>query len=327
MAPTLGKFYVKLSKRDNHLLWGNFTVRYADNELALVERGLYGANARYQSLDTTRFGERRIAIDGFAADPGTVSSREEFRGTGGSVYFLNRRDLLVGSERLRVEVRDKASGLVSEVIRLQPELDYDIDYIQGRVLLSEPLSAIADDSLLVRNDGLSGNEVWLVVQYEFTPGFEEVDALNLGGQGHYWLSDFVKLGVTANRNEEDGVDNSLYAADLTFRKNTRTWLKIQAGRTEGLVSTSQISGDGGFTFDEVGEAGFRVDDAYGYRVDLSIGFADVLEGAGGQISLYGQRLEAGYSAPGLNARSDTDQYGGLLQMPILDSLDLTAKAD
>ena len=45
----------------------------------------------------------------------------------------------MGSERVRIEVRDKDSGLVS-VVRLQPELDYDIDYLQGRVLLTEPIS-------------------------------------------------------------------------------------------------------------------------------------------------------------------------------------------
>ena len=72
-------------------------------------------------------------------------------------------------------------------MNLQPELDYDVDYIQGRVLLSEPLSTIASDRLLVRSDGLSGNEVWLVVQYEYTPGFDEVDTLNSGGQAHVWL--------------------------------------------------------------------------------------------------------------------------------------------
>ena len=68
-------------------------------------------------------------------------------------------------------------------------------------MLTEPLSAIADDRLLVRNDGLSGDEVWLVVQYEYTPGFDEVDALNVGARAHYWLGDFAKLGVTVNRNE------------------------------------------------------------------------------------------------------------------------------
>ena len=327
LAPTLGKFFVKLDKGDDHLLWGNFLVRYQNNELALVERGLYGANARYQSDSTTAFGERRFGLDGFAADPGTVPSREEFRGTGGSVYFLKRQDLLIGSERLRIEVRDKDSGLVREVISLQPELDYDIDYFQGRVLLSEPLSAIADDRLLVRNDGLAGHEAVLVVQYEFTPGFDEVDTLNVGGQGHAWVTDFLKLGVTASRNDDSGNDSSLYAADLTLRKSAGSWIKVQASRSEGLVSTSLQSGDGGFSFGAPVASVPENTDAYGYRADISVALSDWFKGFQGQFSLYGQRLEAGYSAPGLNTQTDTDQYGGVLRMPIANRVDLVAKGD
>ena len=51
-------------------------------------------------------------------------------------------------------------------------MDYDIDYLQGRLLLSEPLSSTADDNLLVRSSGLSGDESYLVVRYEYTPGFD-----------------------------------------------------------------------------------------------------------------------------------------------------------
>lgn len=327
LAPTLGKFYVKIEKGDDHLLWGNFTVRYDDNELALVERGLYGANLRAQSTDTTSFGERRALLDAFASEPGTVPSREEFRGTGGSVYFLNRQDLLIGSERLRVEVRDKATGLVREVARLQPELDYDIDYFQGRVLLSEPLSAIANDRLLVRNDGLSGDEVWLVVQYEYTPGFDEVDVLNLGARAHYWFGDLAKLGVTVNRNEASSVDSSLYAADLTLRKSTHSWFKVQASRSEGRVSTSLLSSDGGFDFDTSLDAALDVDDAYAYRVDASVEFSEWLAALRGRLTAYGQHLDAGYSAPGLNTRTDTEQIGATLDLPIVEGVELRAKAD
>ena len=35
-------------------------------------------------------------------------------------------------------------------------------------------------------------------------------------------------------------------------------------------------------------------------------------------ALYGQMLEAGYSAPGLAAASDTTQYGGQLSMPLYE---------
>ncbi len=162
MAPTLGKFYVKASHGENYGMWGNFKVGYLGNELAHVDRGLYGANAHYESQATTSFGEQRAALDGFAAEPGTISSYEEFRGTGGSLYFLHHQDLLMGSERLRIELRDKDSQIVTGVVNLRPGLDYDIDYLQGRVLLSEPLSSTADDNLLVRSSGLSGDEAYLV---------------------------------------------------------------------------------------------------------------------------------------------------------------------
>ena len=64
MAPTLGKFYVKLSEGENHAMWGNFKVGYLENELAQVDRGLYGANVHYESETTTSFGEQRFAVDG-----------------------------------------------------------------------------------------------------------------------------------------------------------------------------------------------------------------------------------------------------------------------
>ncbi len=326
-APTSGKFYLKLSQRDNHALWGNFEVDYLDNELAQVVRGLYGANVHYQSEGVTAFGEQRLAIDGFAAQPGTVPSREEFRGTGGSLYFLRRQDLLAGSERLRVEIRDKVTGLVTAVVHLRPELDYDIDHLQGRIALTEPLGSTVGDGLLVRSDGLSGNEAWLVVQYEYAPGFDEIDALAAGGQGHYWFNDFIRLGATANRNDDDGSDSALYGADLTFRMSTGSWLKLQAGRSEGLVSTTYRSDDGGFRFLGSDPGGVTDAGAGAYRADLSFAFGDLIDGAPGRMSLYGQRQDAGYSAPGQAAFTDTNQFGGAVEMPVTERLQLTAKAD
>src|SRR5690242_20909775 len=168
MAPTMGKFYVKASNGENYGMWGNFKVGYLDNELAHVDRGLYGANAHYSAEPTTSFGERRLTVDGFAAQPGTLASYEQFLGTGGSLYFLHHQDILTGSESVRIEVRDKASNIVTGVVNLRPNVDYDIDYIQGRLLLSEPLSATANDNLLVRTSGLSGDQSFLVRSEEHT---------------------------------------------------------------------------------------------------------------------------------------------------------------
>ena len=171
MAPTLGKFYVKANRGESYAMWGNFNVGYVGNELAHVDRGLYGGNRHFGSDSTTSFGERRLTVDGFAAQPGTLSSCEEFRGTGGSLYFLHHQDILTGSDRMRIEIRDKDSDIVTGVVNLQPNVDYDIDYLQGRVLLTQPLTSTADDNQLVRSNGLSGNEAYLVVRYEYTPGW------------------------------------------------------------------------------------------------------------------------------------------------------------
>ena len=162
---------------------------------------MYGANLHYQSTSATAFGDRRMVADAFAAEPGTIGSREEFRGTGGSLYFLRRQDILAGSESVRIELRDKTSGIVTGVVILTPAMDYDIDYLQGRILLAEPLASSSDDGLLVRSGAVSGDEAYLVVRYEYTPGFDDTNALATGGQMHYWLGDYVKVGLTANVNE------------------------------------------------------------------------------------------------------------------------------
>jgi hypothetical protein len=327
MAPTLGKFYVKVGRDESYGQWGNFHVGYMNNELAQVDRGLYGANVHYESQRATTFGERRFAIDGFTAEPGTLASREEFRGTGGSLYFLERQDVLTGSERVRIEYRDRASGLVTSVVNLTPAIDYDIDYLQGRLLLTEPLSSTRDDDLLVREGSVQGDEAYLVVRYEYTPGFDELDALSVGAQGHYWFGERVKLGLTANSNDEGDVDSGLEAADVTVRISSDSWFKLQGAQTEGFISTVMRSDDGGFGFAGYDSAAFAGADAGGYRADVSLGLGDFMDRARGRLTLYTQSLDGGYSAPGLQTLTDAQNYGGTFQMPIAERVSLRGKSD
>jgi hypothetical protein len=327
LAPTMGKFFVRVSDGDDYGQWGNFKIGYMNNELAQVDRGLYGANLHYQTDTTTEFGDRRFAIDGFAAEPGTIASREEFRGTGGSLYYLNRQDILPGSERLRIELRDKASGIVTGVVNLAPAMDYDIDYLQGRILLSEPLASTADDNLLVRSGALSGDSAHLVVRYEYTPGFDQIDAVAVGGQAHYWFGDYVKLGLTSNVNEQNGDDSSLNAADLTVRLSSDSWVKVQQAESEGLVSLPLISADGGFEFNGYDPASFVNAKAAAERADISIALSDLINFSDARLTAYTQEAEAGYSAPGLTALTDTRTWGGTFRLPIATQFSVGAKVD
>src|SRR5262249_14757138 len=148
----------------------------------------------------------------------------------------------------------------------------------------------------------------------------------VGGQGDSWSNAHVRLGLTANSNEGDAASN-LGAADLTLRKSTESWFKVQTGRSNGLVSSSLRSDDGGFGFQSPDDLSFTGKKAGAYRADLSVGLGDFFEGHNGRFTFYTQNLDAGYSALGQATIKDTEQYGGTFRMPVTSRLSLAAKGD
>ncbi|MCP4472069.1 MAG: OmpA family protein [Gammaproteobacteria bacterium] len=326
-APTSGKLYLKLQRHNDFGLFGNFTIDYLDTSLAQVDRGLYGANVHFEEDDYTSFGEQRFMVDVFVADPGTVAGRDEFRGTGGSLYFLRRQDVLIGSERLRMEVRDKESGIVLSAKNLVPVIDYDFDYLQGRVLLSNPLSSLADDGLLTSESSLSGNPVYLVARYEYTPGFDVPDLLSIGARTHYWIDDHVKLGATLSSQEQDLEDDELQGIDITYRKSVDSWVRFETSATEGTGEDTLNSLDGGFSFDEL--AANRDPDAKSnaYRLEGSMLINDVVSAGKGRANFYLQESDAGFSAPGHLTETNLSLFGTQYTTDLNEQWGLDVKVD
>ena len=174
---------------------------------------------------------------------------------------------------------------------------------------------------------MSGDEAYLVVRYEYTPGFDDIDAVAVGGQAHYWFGDYVKLGFTSNVSEQNGDDNSLNAADLTLRLAAESWLKVQQAKSEGLVSMPLFSSDGGFEFNAYDPTTFVNAEAEAQRADLSFRFSDVLSFTDARMTMYVQEVDAGYSAPGLTALTDTRNYGGTFSLPFGDRFSMGVKVD
>ncbi|MBN1240893.1 MAG: flagellar motor protein MotB, partial [Gammaproteobacteria bacterium] len=168
---------------------------------------------------------------------------------------------------------------------------------------------------------------YLVVRYEYTPGFEEIDALSVGGQARYWFNDHIGIGLTANSNEQGDIDSNLNGADLTLRKSEQTWLKLQTGRSEGFLTSSVRSDDGGFGFYGYDDVSFVSADAGAERADISLGLGDFFDAQRGRLTLYGQDVEAGYAAPGLATLTDTRNYGGAFTIDVGERVSLTAKSD
>jgi hypothetical protein len=195
-APTRGKFYVRLEKGDNSIMWGNFKTTITGTEFVRYDRGLYGARAQVGSDAVTASGERATKAEVFAAEPGTIAGRDVFRGTGGSLYYMRRQNITAGSERVSVEVRDRDTGIVLGTKVLVPSKDYDINYLQGRVTLISPLASTASSDFIIQSGSLSGQEQYLVTTYEYAPGLEANKDKAVGGRATQWVGDHVQVGVT-----------------------------------------------------------------------------------------------------------------------------------
>jgi flagellar motor protein MotB len=315
-APTQGKFYLKAKKDDDFAVWGNFKAEWLDTDLARVDRGMYGAYGHYESKGATTSGDRKTRLDTFAAEPGTVRAREEFRGTGGSLYFLHHQDITLGSESVWVEVRDADSGLVLTSHRLTPGTDYDIDAIQGRIQLTAPLPSTADGSVLVQSSSLSGNPVYLVAHYEYVPGFDQLNDVAYGARASHWFGDHVKVGVTGTAQDQLGQRQTLAGADLTLRKDAGTYLKLESAATQGPGLGEQSSLDGGYSFSQIPQDTNPNAQARANRVEAAADLHSLSDKLNGRMTTYYQQRDAGYSAPGQVTLKDTEQYGGTFNLAL-----------
>lgn len=327
-APTQGKFYVKLEKGDSHVMWGNFQTAWTGSELVQYSRGLYGLRARYVSEAATAFGERSTRAEVFAADPGTLGSRQEFRGTGGSLYYLRNQDITQGSERVWVEIRDKDSGRVLERRQLTPALDYDINYLRGRLFLREPLPSTSGDGGLVRTTAIKGHPVYLVATYEFVPGMARVDNLSVGLRGTHWINDWLRIGATSFRQGEHANLQTLDGVDARLRLATGTHVTVELARSTGRGGHTLVSSDGGFGFNALTSQGGN---ATARRIEASAELADWVEDGRGRVDAYWQDRDRGFSGPGqigLGAVGEgVTQSGVSARIGVGEQDELTVKAD
>jgi uncharacterized repeat protein (TIGR01451 family) len=330
-APTSGRIYARVERDDDYLLWGNYQTQFTDTEFGRVRRTLYGAKLRWDGggLPTT-YGDERTEVTAFIAEGGSRQGRDVLRGTGGSVYYLRHGDIAIGSEVVRVETRDSVSGLVTESRRLTYGTDYDLDFIQGRILLTQPLGSTQDDGRLFRDGDLSGNESVLVVDYEYTPVFgADDDAAIYGARVSRWFGDKLKLGATYNHDTDGGAESDLFGLDATLQFGAGTYVKAEVARSEGLGVQAFRSNDGGFTY-ESQDRGGRIDggSADALAIEAALDFADIksLEMEGTTYAYYRNR-DAGFAGLAETTNQAIEQFGGGLEVALRDDLTLQARAD
>lgn len=324
-APTAGKFYVRIERGDSRVMWGRYRAGLGRSALLRNERALYGAQASHRSEASTSFGERRFEATAHAALPGTLPQRDVLAGTGGSAYFLSRQDITRGTETVTVVVSDPVSGRVLERRRLIAGEHYDINHLQGVVILRSPLSSVASDGALVRDGALGGRRADLVVTYEYTPALGTAGDYSFGGEAGGWLGEHLRLGVTGMNEHAGAGRHTMAGVNARLRASDGTFLEGEFAVSSGPGFGRTLSTDGGLTHvEQLAGPASVAGQAWSLRGELDL--ADLDPTLKGRAGAWYEERKAGFAT--FDRAVDADQRAaGLSGSVTLGRTELRARAE
>ncbi len=255
-----GQLYILVEADRTKFLIGNFQARLAGIELLRYDRTLYGAwlefTRAYAGIETT--------VKGFVAQQDSMVQRhtDVMRGTGGSLYYLSVRDVVEGSERIDLVIRDRISGMELGRIPQARNTDYVIDPIQGRITFKSPVSGAVDGTLAIGQTGLAGQSLtWnghpLFVETTYEArGIQSTDAVAFGGQLHEKFAN-GRVDLGGNYVQEGRADAPTYRAaggDVTVKLGDRSKVTGEYAFSQSRDTLLSVSDDGGLTFGQQTQA-------------------------------------------------------------------------
>jgi hypothetical protein len=250
---TQGRLYVRVDWDKNQALWGNFDTGFTGTEYGQYSRALYGGAFNWRSQRNTVLGEPGSELRVFGSETQSAAGHSEFIGTGGSLYYLKHTDLLPGSDRIVLEIRDAATGRVENRVDLVRGADYEIDEMQGRIILTRPLAQVTRENIptLTRDAPLDGFAQILLADYEYVPNGFDADNVAAGFRGKHWFGEHVAVGATYVDENRAGEDYSLRGADITLQAGRGTYLKLEHAESEATSVPVFFSSNGGLSFTEI----------------------------------------------------------------------------
>lgn len=316
---TRQRFYMVVEMDRSFARWGSFQTGFTDTELSSYDRTLSGLQVNYESLQSTPYGDPKRGFKLFSAEARHQADHNEFAATGGSLYYLRYRNVIQGSEQIRVEVRDKIQNMTIASYDLKEGADYEIDYDQGRIMLSRPLSSVAASDTLISADILDGSPVYLTVDYEFDPGASAFERKNRGLRGYTHFGDHLRIGGTAVQEERHlghGRNYDMRGLDLQFKAGRSTKVTAEYAETKQEQREQGVSFDGGMSFADLnllrGENTRPRENAY-----LVKGETKPFQSM--DISGYVQGLEPSFSNTHLRSQEGTKKYGLASRYKITDN--------
>jgi hypothetical protein len=273
---TQGRFYFRTDWDKSQVIWGNYNTEFGGTQYGGYSRSLYGAKLDYRSVDINKWGDSKTITKVFGSEAQSMAGHTELLGTGGSLYYLKHTNILPGSDKILLQVTDKTTGNVAARISLIRGADYEIDNVQGRIILSRPLSQIIYQGVIsiTSQTLLNGYEQLLVADYEFVPSGFEDDSITAGIRAKQWFGDYIAVGGTYVKEDKSGDDYEIASADVTLQAGKGTYLKTEFTHTKSKAAPIYYSTNGGLSFSRLGSG---LDDQSGdaKAIDARVNFQEL----------------------------------------------------
>ena len=269
-AQSNNPFFVKLERNRSYALFGDFNTGLGQNELARYDRTFNGVKAHYET--------KKESGDVFATLTDRKVVQDEIRGQGISgFYFLGKSNIVVGTEKLRIETRDK---LHNEIVLSRFEKsrfgDYEIDYQQGTLFFKQPVASI----------DVNGNPVYIVVSYEATTTVATEYSYVIGAQGEKEIATGLRVGGT-----------------VVHDRSNSNFTLLGANTKYALGQQVTVGGEFARGFDKINAGGNA------WKIDVAGSPIEKL-----QLKSYFRKVENGFmnqtmGAGGVNNESGSTKYG------------------
>ncbi|PIY82871.1 MAG: hypothetical protein COY78_04470 [Candidatus Omnitrophica bacterium CG_4_10_14_0_8_um_filter_44_12] len=316
---TQGPFYLLVEWDKSSALWGDYNTNITDTEFAQFNRSLYGGKIYYEDVATTQFGEPKTKLVVFRAHAKQKAAHNEFVGTGGSLYYLKNKDAVEGSEKIKIEVRDKITGLALTSKEMQEGSDYEIDYTNGRIIFWRPVAQIVESESIISSSLLGGNPVYVVADYEYEVD-DKYDQGTQGGRIQQSLTDYLRVGGTYVKEEQLDKNYELKGADTILHLGKNIKLTGEYAETQSEALGSFVSTDGGISFTEMATADSDKGKAYGLKAE-----AYLLGKLG--LSGYYKQIEKGFSSAATTAQKGKELMGAQATLDITPKTRLSVTHD
>lgn len=330
------KLYVLVEADASKLLIGNFKSQIEGVELFSYDRAFYGLSLDFKKAFVKGYD---TGVKLFASKDGEIQQHAhvELRGTGGSIYYLKHEELLEGSEKVKVVVRDRDTGMELYSTPRSLYSDYTVEYRQGRILLKSTLPSVADASFIVNNNLSSitnGHPVYLVIDYEYQ-GRSLQSGNTFGVHVRQKIADIVEIGgghIREGRPGNNNPDYTLTGAHVKVEKNN-LFVKGEFARSSAVDAQNYISDDGGLTYANLGnrwdtnKAKQGAGNAFKFEAGGDIGKAAGWKDTGLKVRAYVQQMDAGFFSTGKMQDQGQTRFGATVSYKPTEKDELVLRHD